>query len=242
MAQRIWAGEEVVRMSDGAMQALLRAWATRATAMAEDAEERAVADWLRTRASLGDAFPFDPLPLEISPAPCLRFFVRVMARFIEDLAAGPPPDTLDEVNWDDELRFWWLARLLDLDTWARRALPPQDRPPPVEEQLHLPPEARRTVEIQRLLRSIDERGPPRGAPERARLLDELITLVGDPGPDAERRRLLARLLQDRANVCVELGEPRRGAELLRRSLQFEEDGAVAETILDYARELDAAPA
>jgi hypothetical protein len=233
-------GDEAVRFSNDATAAILRAWAERGAALAETADERAVVDWLRARAGTpagGRAFSFAPVVPELAPRPRLAFFVRLMGRLIEDLAAGPPAD-LDDIGWSDERRFSWLARLIDLDEWARRPLAGGGEAPPSPDLSRLSAEDRLEIEVQRRVRALDEVAR-RGSPaERKTQTDDLISLVEQSGPAPRLRSLLARLLQDGAELSVALGDPGGAAEALRRSAHWTDDAELREASLAYAREIE----
>jgi hypothetical protein len=163
-----------------------------------------------------------------------------MSKLIEDLAAGCPPD-MGEIGWADDLRITWLARLLTLVGYVRRSLPSEDTSGPNMEELPLSKEDRFRIAVEQRMNRLSWLGRRCDDRERLERIDDVLALLEGKDAGPSWRPFLSRRLQDRAELCLKLGDARGGAEALRRAARFEDhDQAMREVLIDAAEELETA--
>lgn len=225
-----------VRFSSGAIEALLRSWLEVGELLARTPDERAVLEWLRQRldemAPGGRAFPLDPPPPELASAHRLNFLARLVAATAMEIASGQPA-SIPEVNWTDALRGSWLMRLQDLYLLIQEALPASETLPPLEELRRLAPKDRMELQLQRLLDGLERRRGA-GAEEVVAAIDAILAHLQSSGLVPERGALVARLLMERADALLEMGDAHGAAAALEQAAIHEQDPALRTATLDRA--------
>ncbi|WNG24316.1 hypothetical protein F0U62_10025 [Cystobacter fuscus] len=246
MAEQFESNEGVVHFSNGAVESLYRAWSSLGRELARTSEQASVVDWLQAKlvrgGAGGRAFSLNPPPPELNSEPRLVFLAGLVTETALRIARNEP-EFLPEIEWDDDLRASWLARLMDLHELLRKALPAWCAPPSMNDQFTLPPGLQAECKLKRLLSRLQAKSLPHPSEphERLGLIEEALSTIRDHRLESTNAGALTYLFLERAELLLERGNAHEAVSALKDAASSEKDpqlrGDIETQIAKLEREL-----
>ncbi len=233
MAVKIYGKNITVYTSNGGGESLLQALGFMAKTLPASQVLDEVLDLLVPIGQTGNLY-LEPVPPEISTPAHLTCLAKLIRLFIEELAKDSPNPAVTDIDWNKELRLWWLAKMLNFYDLIRDTfLPEWNVPPPIE--LELSKKDRLDCKVNCLKQLCFHHSKKNEWETLLDIFDSIIALRLQEEASKDRDRDIAQQFLAKADIFEKQGNNDAYKKALKQALAYENDfemrQAVKEEIL-----------
>ena len=171
----------------------------------------------------------DPIPPKIFTPAHLKCLAKLIQLFIEELIKDLPNPDVTNINWDRELRLWWLAKMSNFYNLVRDVfLPEWDKPPAIE--LELSQKDLLDCKVNCLKQLCFHHSKKNELEALLKIYDNIIALKLQDRPSEVRNREIAEQFLNKADVFEKQGKNDAYKKVLKQALAYETNAEIRQAI------------